>query len=75
VNTEASDGHLEDLQARQARQAPRRCLGPCGRLFPSEGPWNRICPECARRNRHRSVEAAPLPLHLADPDAAPGELG
>ncbi|HEY1190476.1 MAG TPA: hypothetical protein VGE74_22780 [Gemmata sp.] len=32
------------------RVAPRRCLGPCGQVFPSNGPGNRICPECAAVN-------------------------
>ena len=32
--------------------APRVCL-VCDREFPSEGPWNRICPDCWLNDRER----------------------
>lgn len=31
------------------KYAPRTCLS-CGEEFPSEGPWNRICPSCSDHN-------------------------
>lgn len=36
----------------------RRCLGGCGKLFPSDGPWHRICPGCDPRNRRLSRREA-----------------
>ena len=39
--------------------AMRLCLGHCGEQFWSEGPWNRICPKCARR----SEAPPPPPVH------------
>lgn len=37
--------------ARAPCQGQRRCLA-CGRMFDSEGPWNRICPKCKTKQRH-----------------------
>ncbi len=34
---------------RRAKTGLRACLS-CARSFLSEGPWNRICPQCAERN-------------------------
>ena len=47
---------LEPLPVAEAR--PRRCL-KCGRTFPSTGPGNRICPDCAARNRATSGSFEP----------------
>lgn len=33
-------------QTPKLRRAPRKCLR-CGRVFNSEGPWNRICHICS----------------------------
>lgn len=33
----------------------RTCIGPCGKQFWSEGPWNHVCPKCNAAN-----EANPL---------------
>lgn len=31
---------------REARCTPRKCLGRCGQMFPSEGIHNRVCDPC-----------------------------
>lgn len=41
------------------RNAVRRCLGGCCGQFLSEGPWNRMCPRCARRNLVRGTHRMP----------------
>lgn len=35
---------METLMRKQ-----RRCLGPCGKVFWSKGPGNRLCDACNRR--------------------------
>jgi len=49
--------------------AMRLCLS-CSRLFLSEGPWNRICPNCAERNLAAPPRASAvhfgLALHVGD---------
>ena len=35
----------------------RRCLGPCGEMFVSEGHGNRQCAVCMSKNRKMSVRA------------------
>lgn len=37
-----------------ASAGPRVCLS-CDRTFPSEGPWNRICPKCSGGDRRSAV--------------------
>ena len=53
MDTEADHSDVTRLRARFSQAAMRQCLGPCGQMFPSNGPWNRICPTCARANSHR----------------------
>jgi Holliday junction resolvase RusA-like endonuclease len=38
---------------------PRTCL-KCGRIFPSAGPGNRICPPCSRKNARIHLKEAEL---------------
>jgi hypothetical protein len=30
------------------QECVKRCMGPCGMLFTSEGPWNRVCDRCKK---------------------------
>ena len=45
----------------------RDCLD-CGRVFLSDGPWNRICPPCEQRPHHQasSPRAEPVPTFKED---------
>ena len=45
-----------NLKGRHA--ATRTCLG-CGKPFLSEGPWNRICKRCGRRDTRRAPQRVP----------------
>lgn len=36
---------------KSAKRTPRMCLGGCGKLFPSAGAHNRICPSCSAMDR------------------------
>lgn len=38
---------------RLAERRRRLCLGPCGKLFLSAGPFNRICVECKRGSEYQ----------------------
>ena len=49
-------GHRRKIRGPQAR--PRVCL-VCGEEFPSEGPWNRICPDCDKGRDSMPPRAVP----------------
>jgi hypothetical protein len=38
------------LAAKGGNQVGMRLCLSCDRFFLSEGPWNRICPQCSERN-------------------------
>lgn len=44
------------LRARFHHEAMRKCLS-CGKPFPSEGNWNRICPKCKYLQERRQGPA------------------
>ena len=53
----------ETLNARYVRK--RSCLG-CDRVFLSNGPWNRFCPECTDKNSADSYRPYHLSPELSD---------
>ena len=67
----------ERLRTMSPHRKMRTCLGPgCYRRFMSEGPWNRICPQCSGR-RIRTPDLDTMPVKVGtftdmdvDPDTA-----
>jgi hypothetical protein len=49
MSTPGSEKSPHKRRPKGEHAALRRCLGGCGRRFDSEGPWNRICPDCAEK--------------------------
>ena len=59
--------YKDELLARQkiksSQRKKRLCLGGCNKQFLSDGPGNRICPACCKRDRTGVITPASLPNH------------
>ena len=67
--------HCARPTAGLCQRATRTCLC-CGRGFPSEGAWNRLCGRCKSRNDQAQAsprETHPAHVHLGN--SAGGEVG
>ena len=52
----AEEAYRQSIRFRHAKMGVRSCLS-CGKMFLSEGPWNRICPNCSERNASVSARS------------------
>jgi hypothetical protein len=52
----ADEAYKNSIKFRHAKVAVRTCLS-CNKRFLSEGPWNRICPNCSERNASVSARS------------------
>jgi len=52
----AEEAYKQSIKFRHAKMGIRSCLC-CGKMFLSEGPWNRICLNCSERNASVSAKS------------------
>ena len=52
----AEEAYRQSIKFRHAKMGIRSCLS-CNKMFLSEGPWNRICPNCSERNASVSARS------------------
>ena len=53
---------METKEKRKKKKVRRECLR-CGRMFMSEGIYNRICPSCREINSNIAWQAVTIDLH------------